>query len=630
MPQDVLSGFRLSPQQQHLWVLGAGEAEAPFRALCGIRIEGELDTVALERSLARLVERYEILRTVFQRLPGLDTPLQVIAEPAAPGLARHDLSGCAVEGREARLDALLRGLERETGLSALLVTLGPGLHELLLALPALCADTATLGNLAVEIARGYAGKAPAGEPTQYVDVSEWQHEVLESEDTGEGRKFWQGRPIRSAARLPFEADSAAPFAPASVTRALDPAVPGTVLLCAWHVLLQRLTGEPEIVIGAAFDGRKFEELQEALGLFARHLPLQAPASPEEPFEQVLVRLAASLAELGRRQEYFSWEETPRSPLFPDWAFELLEPRAEQPTPGLMFTLDRARVHIDRFRLKLSCLRVPDRLLAELHYDASLFEKADVERLLGWYTALLRDAVERPRTPVGDLAILSEEERREVAEGLNRTAVDLGPVRTLTGLFERQAALSPDEPALTFQGRSMTWAELDAAANRLARRLGAVKGRRVALRLDRSPVMVIGLLGILKAGAAYVPLDPAYPADRLAFMLDDCGAAALVTREDLDLETPESTVPLETGPAPEDLAYVIYTSGSTGRPKGVMVTHHAITNRLLWLQREFPIGPGDVLLQKTPYSFDASIWEIFIPLFTGARLALAEPGGHQDS
>jgi amino acid adenylation domain-containing protein/FkbM family methyltransferase len=637
MQQDVLSGFRLSPQQQHLWILGAGEAEAPFRALCGIRIEGELDAGALERALARLVERYEILRTAFQRLPGLDTPLQVIGEPAAPALARHDLSGCGPGEREARLDLLLRGLGGEAGLSALLVTLGPGLHELLLALPALYADAATLGNLALEIGRWYAGKAPAGEPTQYVDVSEWQHEVLESEDTEEGRKFWQGREVRSGARLPFEADSSAPFAPESVTRTLDPVVPGTALLCAWHLLLQRLTGEPEVVVGALFDGRKFEELQEAPGLFARHLPLQAPAAPEEPFVQALGRMAASMSELAKRQEYFSWEETSKSPLFPDWAFELLEPRAEQPAPGLSFVIDRVRVHVDRFKLKLSCLRLPDHLIAELHYDASLFKKEDVERFLGWYAALLRDAVERPGTPVGDLSILSEEERREVTEGLNRTAIDLGPVRTLTGLFELQAALSPDDPALTFQGRSMTWAELDAAANRLARRLGAVKGRRVALRLDRSPEMVIGLLGILKAGAAYVPLDPAYPPDRLAFMLEDCGAAALVTREDLDREAPESgapleagAAPLETGPAPDDLAYVIYTSGSTGRPKGVMVTHRAITNRLLWMQREFPIGPGDVLLQKTPYSFDASIWEIFVPLFTGARLVLAEPGGHQDS
>jgi amino acid adenylation domain-containing protein len=610
-----IEGFRLSPQQERLWRLaGAAGGVSPYRAGCRVAVEGPLDRAALDAALAAVVERNELLRTDFRLLPGLSAPLQVVTEGSEPPLLRWSLS---------RLDA-----ER---------------HELLLSMPALLADAAGLDNLVAEIARCCAGP-PDGGPVQYIDLSEWQHELLESEETQEGRDYWLRQPAAPApVELPLAARGpAGPFAPRRIAVRL-PAGGETapeVLLAAWQTLLWRLGGRPEAVaVATLFEGRKFEELRDALGLFARHIPVQARLEEPMRLRDLAARLRQTLADHAEWQEYFNpGAEVPEVP----YAFEHRQrPRRHAAGPAVFTAVDRD-VCFDRFTARL----VAEGADLELHYDEARLSARAAGLLAGRLAALLADAAARPDATLDDLEVVGPEERRLLLAEWNDTGVDLPGEKLVHRLVEARAARAPGSVAVEFEGGRWTYAELDERAGRLAgrlRRLGAGPEAKVAVCLDRSFEMVAALLAVWKAGGAYLPLDPSYPAERLAFLLDDARPAVLVTgpgapeglaRPGLAVvdarEEDGGGAPAEL-PAgdPDQLAYVIYTSGSTGAPKGVMVSHRAIANRLLWMQSAFPLGEGDAVLQKTPFGFDASIWELFLPLLAGARLVLARPGGHQD-
>ena len=312
---------------------------------------------------------------------------------------------------------------------------------------------------------------------------------------------------------------------------------------------------------------------------------------------------------------------------------------------MTFAVATREVVADRFLVEL---RASGPAL-ELRYDSSRLAAADAELLAARLATLLAGAAARPETPLAELPILGSAERERLVHGWNDTRRDLGPLRTLHSLFAAQAARTPESIALVSEAgepAGQTYAGLDAASDALAAALaahGIGRGEIVALCLERSPQMVVALLAVLKAGAAFLPIEPSLPAERRSWMLADARPALtlLGPGTPAGFTAPSATLDLrtfefETGtrfapPAidPDELAYVIYTSGSTGRPKGVAVSHGAIANRLLWMQAEHPIGARDAVLQKTPYSFDASLWEIFVPLATGARLVLARPGAHGD-
>jgi amino acid adenylation domain-containing protein len=698
---DLFEGFRLSPQQEHLWALGAGKESGVYRVLGTVTVAGDLDPAVLERALWRVVARQEILRTRFPAVPGMALPLQVITEGSGPRIRRRDWSGSTAAEQAERLAVLREEIGREpldlaTGspLDVWRVTLSPRRHLLLLALPALCADTWTLANLTREIGLACAtealetreARAPLeepGEPMQYADVAEWLHSLLESPATLEGRKFWRQAGSASnlaspAAALPFAvaaaaaaaADSPAGFTPrrslrtlpAAKGRALDAlaarlgVATGAVLLAAWQILLRRLGAAPGPVVGVASPGRGHEELRGALGPLARHLPLRCEVALESSFAHQVAAAAAALGDLGLWEDYFEGKALPVP--FLAFGFEVVPPAPSFVSAGTTFSLDRVEGIGERCELKLCCRRQGEEIGLELQYDAAVLAAADVERLGGWLDALLASAVAAPERAVAELSWVTAEERSALA-GWNRTELDFAAPGTLPGLVWAQAERTPERVAVLAGERHLSYSGLTAAADRLARRLAGLGVRpeeRVALGVERSLDMVVGILGILRAGGAYVPLDPSYPAERLAFMLADSGVRVLLTQarseeklrpafprggEVLCLDRPTAGTTASTNPEvagdeaplprvdPAGLAYVIYTSGSTGRPKGVMMAHGAIANRLLWMARSFPLAAADGVLQKTPYSFDASIWEIFLPLTTGSRSIVAEPGSHQD-
>jgi amino acid adenylation domain-containing protein/non-ribosomal peptide synthase protein (TIGR01720 family)/FkbM family methyltransferase len=683
MQNATLEGFRLSPQQERLWTLQqAGGGDAPYRALSVVIVEGPLRADVLGDALAAVVRRHEILRTGFQRLPGMSLPVQVIADEGEARFESQDLTGLDARAQEAEVAALVSEAGRESldletpSLPRVrLARLSDERHALILSLPSLCADRAGLDNLVGELGRAYEhcllGTEEADAPLQYADLSEWQNELLEAEETGAGREYWRRRDYSAtpAARLPFEraADEGGPFRPEVVAARLDAETVskleslasryGTTLpvclLACWQTLLWKLTGQPETVVGVAHDCRTYEGLDEALGLFVRHLPVSARVEGHTPFAEVLRRAAEESREAGRWQEYFTFPESgAHARRFLPFAFEYAAPAPVRRAAGLVFRTLRRHACAERFGLKLVCSEGDGGWLSiETHYDAAAYERGEVERLPERLSALAAAAADAPEAEAGRLCAVGEAERRLLLEEWNETAAEYGGDRCLHELFERQAARTPDSTAVVFGEERLTYAELNARANQLARHLrtlGVGADSLVGVLMERSAEMVVALLGVLKAGGAYLPLDPEYPRERLSLMARDAGAGVLLTQERLrgqaladsqrvvclDAEWADVTKHSRENPEPvadpQSLAYVIYTSGSTGRPKGVMIPHRGIVNRLLWMHQESLVKPDDRVLFKTAFSFDASVWEIFAPLLAGAQLVVARPGGQQDS
>ena len=671
----TIQGFRLSPQQERLWRLTGGTAG---RAACAVLLRGGLDLDALRHALERVVARHEILRTSFLLLPGMAIPLQVISEEAIFELAWIE-SGMEAEGDGAHwVERLLAQVHAErpgVPLVCAATRLAPSSYGLALGLSALSTDRRSLQNLVEEIGRSLGSLTwePVGELTQYADYSEWQNEVLKSE-VGEGKKPWVSLlqdPDLLELTLPFDPVPTADRDASSPRRVslklgstelldrldavarLSRADASTVLLTAWSALLGRLSGGRALAMGIHLAGRRYEELERSQGLFARWLPIACDFQDHVSFAGAIESVAAKARDLEQWQDLFDWKDLADwsgegDPILPvGFACEEQPPGFE--TGGLGWTIEESWVPGSGSRLDLSCLRLRggEGLVVDLVHHPAVLRREDAERMVDWFGVLLRHALAEPQRRIADLELLSPAERRQILV-LNATDADLGAsgTATIAELFAVQAGRTPERIALLYEDRSLTFEELDRRSTDLARNLaglGVGPETPVALAVERSFEMVIGLLAILKAGGAYVPLDPEYPRDRLAYMLDDSRALLLLTQQRLLESLPAFSgrvLCIDGAPAerneearrasPDNLAYVIYTSGSTGRPKGVMVSHRAILNRLLWMQRTFPLGPDDILLQKTPYSFDASIWEIFLPLLTGVRLVLAIPGGQRDN
>ena len=677
MSTETIEGFRLSPQQEHLWLLqqqGGGQA---YRAQCAISIKGLLDTNTLREALENVMQRHEILHTAFRYLPEMTVPLQVIGDGEIDW-NEEDLSQLPHDEKAARTDGIFHQLgqlpfdfEQEKLLQTSLLKFNAEDHLLLLSMPSLCMDSAGLKNLVGEIARSYSGTRNEDDALQYADVSELLNEMLETSDTASGREFWQKQDVLSvnmpALALERATDEAV-FAPDVVSLSLaahhgESAInltqqlettPEILFLTCWYALLQRHLKQEEFVVGTEFSLRKYGPLEDALGLFAKHLPLRCRVSAKDRFVEFVTQVKEIAREAYKWQESFSWErldpaaDNRTDVHYAPYAFAFNTYPPAYPASDLSFALLRHFVCHDRFKLKLCGISHADSLGIELHYDASLFAAADARRLALQFQQLLVGALERPDAALEDFDILSDDERRLVVHEFNDTQADFGRSNLIHELVEIQAARTPDALAIETANERLTYRELNEKANQLAhflRSAGSVT--LVGVCAERSPEMIVGLLGILKAGGAYLPLDPSLPQQRLELILAEARPQLILTQEylsevlpagdatviRLDADWPRIAGEPAKNPdiAVSDVnpAYVIYTSGSTGRPKGVVISHRAICNRLLWLQAEYPLTSEDILLQKTVFSFDASIWEIFVPLLAGARVVLAEAGREHD-
>lgn len=681
MMTENIEGFPLSPQQRRLWQLQQQDGQT-YAAQCVIRMEGKLDADALEQAARRIVARHEILRTNFHCPPAMTLPVQVIHDHHDLSFNRLDLRGMSEDEQRARMMEALRqerlapfDFSQGALLRFSLVALSPESHALHVTLPSMCADARTLTNFAEELSREYAARAPGDEadhsPLQYADYAEWQYELLEGEDAAEGKAYWEQRsyPDNLKSSLADEDGSpeASPLEPQSLcvsmtteqvtkiealARARDTSAEILLLAC-WQVLLWHLTGRRELVVGYLADGRKYSEMRGAMGLFSRFLPLVSRFEPDFKFNEILTQAERLRREGEEWQEHFLWgqdalpgDDSTAANNFPVIAFELAEgPAARAISGGLVFTAERQSVRTERFEIKLTVVRAVDSLGAEFHYDASVYSRARIERLAKQFERVVESVVEQPAIRLDEIEVIGDAERQQLLVKWNETRRDYPEGRCAHELFEAQADAQADAIAVICDERQVSYRELNEQANRLAhhlRKRGVRPGAFVAVCARRSVDVVIAMLGVLKAGGAYLPLDAEYPRSRLAYMLEDTQAGFLLAHEGLLESLPEfrgevicldrdrsliEQAPTSNPPgvsSPASLAYIFYTSGSTGQPKGVMASHKSVVNYLSFLAHAYGMNRQSVVLQLASLSFDASIRDMLGPLTLGGRTVLLNP------
>jgi amino acid adenylation domain-containing protein len=656
---NMLAGFRLSPHQERIWREQQNRSETPFRAQCVLRIDGPRSASAIEKALQMLVARHEILRTSFFRPAGVTTPFQVISEDVGFLLAQEDWSGTPVTGqnpglKEKAAEEMRRHVdwEKTPALRGLLVKLPEQKHALVLTLSSLHCDARSLRNLVADFGRCLAAvennTTLQDEPLRYVQFSEWQNELLESEDENarKAAAYWDKLGVATAL-LPFERKAGESFAPARVSIPLPEGTigsirqsaastpPPTFLLACWYALLWRVSGRQNATVGVLSEGREYEELADALGLFARRIPVPCFFDGNFRFFEVLQQLQKSLAEATEWQDYFPGAKHDLGLAFDYETWPEVENIA-----GLRIQVEEVYSCLDRFRLKLVAREMGGRgLRAELHYDPACFEQETVARLARQFATLLASALENPAARVRELALLTAGEEQELLQRWNQTAADY-PALCLQQWFEAQAARTPSALAVRCGDAALSYGELNARANQLAhalRKAGVGPDTLVGLLLDRSLELITGLLAILKAGGAYVPLNPGTPAARLEQQLS--GAQAVVTVAALRTQLPsfagkvldldsdrdalagESTANPACTTTPENLAYVLYTSGSTGVPKGVAVRHRNLVNYTQFMVRKLGLEkePGLQLATVSTLAADLGNTCIFPALVAGGCL-----------
>lgn len=674
-PGKMIDGFRLSLTQEHLWSLGQRHEGMPYVSQCVVMIEGPLDESTLKESLLKIVEQHEILRTNFTHWVEMNIQVQTISAPRIAWAEECDLRGQSAQEQELKLQQLIEcnrqapfDLEQGAVLHAQLVRMSFWEHQLILNLPALCADNYTLGSLVQQLGDyyryGLEDKQPAGEqPLQYADISQWNYDSLEAEDAQVGREYWRNQTLAGAGSiaLPFEKRAANEtlFQPGVyVTKISDElnrklktrefSLPAFFLSC-WQILCWRLTKHSPLQIGLACNGRNYLELEQIPGPLTKHVPLISTINAGDAAGEIFQRTAATMDEAWQWQDCFTWTGTSdddSSLSFFPVCFEFIEQPAAVLADGTRFLIHRQYSCFDRFKLKLTCIQTSHSLLTELHYDSALFEAESIQCLASRFHTLVASTLAEPDGTAASWEILSESERKTLS-AFNATAREFPEFRCYQQLFEEQVARTPDTPALCCNHEQLSYAELNAAANNLAHHLirhGIGPEDRVALCLDRSPLMMIALLGTLKAGAAYLPLDVQVPAKRLQLILEDAQVSTVITREQFrGLLPPESAFPIwcldtdssafqsetqENPPAttqPENLVYVIYTSGSTGTPKGVMIDHRGLFNYLSWAREVYRIGEGSRTLVHSPFSFDLTITGLLLPLVAGGTVELVSQG-----
>ncbi|MGH3378982.1 MAG: amino acid adenylation domain-containing protein, partial [Actinoallomurus sp.] len=646
----------LSSPQRQLWFLdqlrpGATEYVMPF----AWRLRGSLDHAALERSLTEVTACHEILRTRYATDAG--EPVQVIAPPGPVDLPQVDVTAPeTLEDVARRHSTTPFALDSEPPARWLLAKLGEDHHMLLLAVHHIAFDGQSAAVLARELAGLYpayaTGASPALAPptVQYADFAAWERDRAPDR----GIAYWRDR-LTGLAPLELPTDrprppvhdprgATVPFTvPAATAGALNEmarahrATPFMAYLAAFHVLLARYTGQTDIAVGTPVAGRARPETRDLIGYFVNTLVLRADLGGDPAFGDLLTQVRDTTRDALTHQdvpfervvdELAPDRDPSRNPLFSVMLVLQNTDRADFSCAGLSAEAVPVDWHSAKFDLTLYLTEEPDgSLRGVVEYATALFDRATADRVGDHFTRLLSGI--DPGARLSELELLSPLERRRLAQW-NDTAVPY-PASTLTALFAAQAGRTPYATAVRSGATAISYQELDVRANRLAHRLialGVGPEDVVGVLLHRGVDLVVALLGIHKAGAAYLPLDPEHPAERRAYLCADSGARTVLTAETFaELSGPDHDPGVVV--LPEHPAYVIYTSGSTGRPKGVVVEHRGIVNRLQWMQQEYGLTGTDRVLQKTPATFDVSVWEFFWPLITGATMIVARPGGHRD-
>jgi amino acid adenylation domain-containing protein len=666
-----IQGFRLSPQQKRLWMLQQKYGTASAQGT--LVIEGLLDSSRLERAVSATAARHEAFRTLFCREAGVKVPLQVIVENNILIWETVDFEAEDAAAQATKREELFEGHRRqvidwEQGplVRCTLCRLSDRRHWLLISLPALCADARTLHNLAGEIAAGYGAVGryePGEEPVQYAQFAEWQNELLADEDAAKGRQFW--RDVLTDAvpiTLPFEhrehgeeeiscwrtktlgGDLSTEVVASLLTLSKRHEISvDALILAAWQTVLSRIGVRREYLMALLSDGRKYDELQSGMGLFAKWVPLRCRVDPDKSFQELAAAVASNQCLARDWQEYFVWDDGtqeagPTTTELVGFEFVTVEPLAH--AGDVVFSFEPEAVRFEPLKLILSCMRRSQSIQFRLQMDPRLVHPAALPILGEALTALLTAVATQPEAGVGLLPLLGESQRRRLLQA-SRGAMDhVSSDGSLHHLFESQARARPDAIAVVCGDRRLTYAELNERANQIAHGLNRVRvgqGALVGLCVERSVEMVAGLLGVLKAGAAYVPLDPENSTARLTFEISQAGIAVVLTQQKwrqqlTTTETPVHCLDFHDWPFaaeavnnpdrsvhPMELAYVIYTSGSTGVPKGVAVTHLGVLNYTQFICRALKVEADLHFATVSTLGADLGNTVIFASLASGGCL-----------
>jgi amino acid adenylation domain-containing protein/FkbH-like protein len=681
----------ISFAQQRLWFLDQLEPGDPLYNIPQMfRMRGNLDVSALQRALNKVVERHESLRTTFGSRDS--EPMQVIARQMEMPLPVTDLRRLSELSWESEVEKLATAEARKAFslavgplVRAQLLRLGDDDHILLFTMHHIVSDRWSMGVVSEELAAHYAAFV-SGKPStvpdlhiQYPDFAAWQRRWMQGEALSSQLKYWKQQLAGAPRVLELPTDRTRPpvlSAAGDTTSVILPrallekltalsrtegATLFMTLLTAFQTLLMRYSGQEDVVVGSPIANRQFAELEPLIGFFVNTLALRGDLSGDPSFRSLLARTKEVCLNAYAHQdvpfEKLVEELQPERSLSHSPVFQVLfalqnAPMQALELPGVKMERVPLYTGTSMFDMSWFAIEVPEGLLVRAEYSTELFDKQTIVRALGHFRKLLESAVAQPESRISDLVLLTAPEREQIVGEWNRTEVEYPRTRSMQQFIEEQVEKTPNAPALVFESLELSYRELNSRANQLAhhlRKLGIGRDVLVGICAERSLEMVIGLLGIMKAGGAYVPLDPDYPSDRLGAVIEDAAPPVLLTQEHLlgilpphsarvicldrdwglMRDEPVTNPECITGGKGKDLAYAIFTSGSTGKPKGVPNVHEGIVNRLLWMQHAYGLDGSDRVLQKTPYSFDVSVWEFFWPLMTGACLVMARPEGHKD-
>ena len=685
--EDGTTDFPLSFTQEQIWFFDQLEPGSVLYTIpAALFLQGDLDVPALEYSINEIIRRHEVLRTTFVRVDGV--PVQRV-QPFTPlSLSIIDLTERSAAEREnvARQRAIQEArlpFDLSTGplFRVTLFRLEAQKHLLALTMHHIISDEWSLNIFFRELSQLYAGNAADlfDLPVRYSDYVRWQRQLSYTEEMEEQLTYWRER-LRGLERLELPLDHVRPALQSyqggqysfifpqgllEEIKALSQQEGTTLfmtLLASFQILLARYSGQDDIVVGTPIAQRGKTDLEVIMGYFANMLVLRANLAGSPNFRELLARVREmcigaythqDLPFLKLVEALHPARDTSRNPLFQVFFALLTDTMQYVSLQGLTVQPLEILNATAKFDLNFSLGESARGLVGRVEYNRAIFDETTIAGMVTHWEMLLSGLVAYPEQAIFDLPLLEDAEYQQTLQDGKAPTQAYPAERCLHELFEAQAQQTPDALAITFEDQHITYRELDQRANQLAHYLGKLHvqpGTPVGLCLERSLDMAIGMLAILKCGGIYVPLEPMQPQRRLAFIIEDSEVSVVVTHSTLLASFPkgtndlrcvcldhaqalfphESTAALTRNITSDFPAYIIYTSGSTGMPKGVLNTHRALHNRLSWMLHTVPLTSADRLAQKTPHSFDASLWEFLVPWMIGACVVMAQPGGHQDS
>ena len=675
LPSPRTAETPLSFAQQRLWFLDQLQpGSAAYNVPAAVRLTGMLDQAALETSIRAVVDRHEALRTRFTSLDG--RPAQVIDADAKLRIPFVDLSRVGRATGESHANSLAvadaaKPFDLAAGplLRVTLVKLDAEEHVLLLSMHHIISDGWSLGIFLSEVAAHYTARIEGCEYTltppavQYADYAAWQRDWLRGEALEGLLAYWRKALAGAPALLALPTDRPRPTVQTANGSAIALQLPADVsaaarelsrrhgatlfmtLLAAFQAVLSRWSGQDDVVVGSPIAGRNQLETEGLIGFFVNTLALRTDLSGDPTFAELLARVReVTLGAYAHQEvpfeklveEFRPERDLGHSPLFQVmFALQNTKP-VDLALPGLTVSSLETPRSTTKFDLSFVLVDTEAGLTGELEYNTDLFDRATVQRLLEHFSTLMARVVAAPDERLGDVSLLGDEERRTLLVDWNRTSADYDRVKSVTALFEESVACAPHALAVAHGDRRITYAELDARANGVAlelKKAGVGSESIVAVLLERSIEMVVSVVAVLKSGAAYLPIDPDYPADRIEYMLTDAAAPVVLTRQGLASRVAGERLVLSVdtmngAPAAArppchataaNLAYVIYTSGSTGRPKGVLITHRSLNNLVSWHRRTYSVTADDRATLVAGPGFDAAVWEVWPYLLSGASL-----------